>query len=190
MRAEVSAADAQNRTIVTSNQAPFSTTTQAIVWAPRALAGFTWTNQDQLSIMAEYYYNGLGFIGNDYAQLIAYSQSLRSTPGSGPDLLDQSGTFSAAQHYGFVRVSGKIDDKLTAAGWTEVNLQDLLGSDGHRAHADIRQMDSECFPHGCLGEHGHRGRPFAAALDGRPGGQSFSLTGIFQKRPFCNWTPQ
>ncbi len=130
MRAEVSAADAQNRTIVTSNQAPFSTTTQAIVWAPRALAGFTWTNQDQLSIMAEYYYNGLGFIGNDYAQLIAYSQTLRSTPGSGPDLLDQSGTFSAAQHYGFVRVSGKIDDKLTAAGWTEVNLQDLSGLTG------------------------------------------------------------
>ena len=80
--------------------------------------------------MAEYYYNGLGFIGNDYAQLIAYSQSLRSTPGSGPDLLDQSGTFSAAQHYGFVRVSGKIDDKLTAAGWTEVNLQDLSGLTG------------------------------------------------------------
>jgi hypothetical protein len=82
--AEVSAADSQNRTIETSSQVPFPATTQAVVWAPRALAGFTWTNQDQLSVMAEYYYNGLGFIGNDYAQLIAYSQSLMSTPGRRP----------------------------------------------------------------------------------------------------------
>jgi len=80
--------------------------------------------------MAEYYYNGLGFIGNDYTQLISYSQSLRSTPGASPDVLDQFGAFSGAQHYGFVRASGKIDDKLTAAGWTEVNLQDLSGLSG------------------------------------------------------------
>ena len=42
--------------------------------------------------------------GSDYADLIAYSKSLRSAPGTGPDLLDQLGTFSAARHYGFVRV--------------------------------------------------------------------------------------
>ena len=96
IRAEISAADSQSRTIVTGSQVPLSCATQAVAWAPRALAGFTWTNQDQLSVMVEYYYNGLGFIGNDYAQLIAYSQSLRNAPGAGPDLLDQFGTFSAA----------------------------------------------------------------------------------------------
>lgn len=99
--------------------------------APRALVGFTWTNKDELSVMAEYYYNGLGFIGNDYQQLISYSQNLRSNPNaSSPDVLDQFGAFNAAQHYGFVRISGKIDDKLTAAGWTQVNLQDLSGLTG------------------------------------------------------------
>jgi len=130
LRAEVSAADSQNRTVVTSGQAPLSTATQSVAWAPRALAGFTWTNADQLSVMGEYYYNGPGFFGSDYSQLITYSQSLRNAPGTGPDVLDQFGTFSAGQHYGFVRVSGKIDDQLSLAGWTTVNLQDLSGLTG------------------------------------------------------------
>ncbi|HEY9593497.1 MAG TPA: hypothetical protein VHE79_03410, partial [Spirochaetia bacterium] len=43
------------------------------------------------------------------------------------DQLDQLGSFSAARHYGFLRVSGKIDDTLSAAAWTTVNLQDLSG---------------------------------------------------------------
>jgi hypothetical protein len=130
LRAEVSAADSQSRTAVTSSQAPLAAATQSVSWAPRALVGLTWANQDQLSVMAEYYYNGPGFAGSDYAQLIAYTKTLRGAPGSGPDLLDQFGTFSAAQHYGFVRVSGKIDDKLTAAAWTTVNLLDLSGLTG------------------------------------------------------------
>ncbi|HVP18060.1 MAG TPA: hypothetical protein VMU36_03630 [Spirochaetia bacterium] len=130
VRAEVSAASSQNRVMVTSSQVQLSTSTQAVAWAPRALAGFTWTNQDQLSVMAEYYYNGLGFIGNDYAQVISYSQTLRGTSGADTDVLDQFGDFSAAQHYGFVRVSGKIDDKLTAAAWSTVNLQDFSGLTG------------------------------------------------------------
>jgi hypothetical protein len=131
IRAEVSAADSQDRAIVTSNQAPFSIATQTVAWAPRALVGFTWTNKDELSIMAEYYYDGLGFAGDDYTRLINYSQNIRNNPNpSSPDVLDQFGTFNAAQHYGFVRVSGKIDDKLTAAGWTQVNLQDLSGLTG------------------------------------------------------------
>ena len=130
VRAEVSARDSQNRSVVASDQPPLAVTTQTVSWAPRALAGFTWTSKDQLSIMEEYYQNGLGFIGDDYARLISYSQTLRSSPGQGPDLLDQFGDFSAARHYGFVRVSGKIDDKLTAAGWTTVNLQDVSGLTG------------------------------------------------------------
>jgi hypothetical protein len=131
VRAEASIADSQQRQGVASDQLPLAAETQTVAWAPRALAGFTWTNKDQLSVMAEYYYNGLGFIGADYSRLISYSQTLRGTPGAtGPDLLDQFGTFEAAQHYGFLRVSGKIDDKLTAAGWTTVNLEDLSGLTG------------------------------------------------------------
>ena len=126
LRAEISAADTQNRVIVTDDQL-LSTTTQAVSWAPRALVGFTWTNKDQLSVMAEYYYNGLGFAGDDYGRLIRYSQNRRSSGASAPDVLDQFGTLSAGQHYGFVRVSGKIDDRLTAAAWTEMNLQDISG---------------------------------------------------------------
>ena len=115
---------------MTSSQAPLSAAAQAVAWAPRALAGFTWTNADQLSVMGEYYYNGPGFGGTDYSQVVAYTQALRQAPGTGPDVLDQFGTFSAGQHYGFVRVSGKVDDTLTLAGWTAVNLQDLSGLTG------------------------------------------------------------
>jgi hypothetical protein len=131
VRAEASVADSATRLGVTSAQVPLAVATQTVAWAPQALAGFTWTNKDQLSVMAEYYYNGLGFVGNDYDALISYSQALRNTPGAvGPDLLDQFGMFEAAQHYGFLRVSGKIDDKFTVAGWTTVNLQDLSGLTG------------------------------------------------------------
>jgi hypothetical protein len=130
VRAEVSVADAQDRVVVTDEQL-FTTAVQSVSWAPRALAGFTWTNKDQLSVMAEYYYNGVGFIGNDYSTVIRYSQNLKNALGtSAPDVLDQFGAFSAGQHYGFVRVSGKIDDQLSAAGWTAVNLQDLSGLTG------------------------------------------------------------
>jgi len=131
VRAEISAESTQDRTVVSSDSVPLAAATQAVSWAPRALAGFTWTNSDQLSVMAEYYYNGAGFIGDDYTRLINYSKTLRYSVGaSGPDLLDQFGSFQAAQHYGFLRVSGKIDDKLSAAGWTTVNLQDFSGLTG------------------------------------------------------------
>src|SRR5271157_579755 len=50
-----------------------------------------------------------------------------------------------------------------------------FGFDRNRVHVDIRQMDSERFPCGCLGEYGHGSRPFTASLEGRPGGQPFSL---------------
>ena len=130
IRAEIRAADAQTRTAVTDPQL-LTTTAQEVRWAPRALAGFTWTSADQLSVMAEYYYNGAGFVGDDYARLLQYTETLRgrSAP-TALDLLDQLGTFSAAQHYGFLRVSGAIDDSLSAAAWTQVNLQDLSGLAG------------------------------------------------------------
>jgi len=129
VRAEVSAADSQGRLTVADAQYA-TASTDSVNWAPHALVGATWTNAQQLSVMAEYYYNGSGFIGGDYAQLIQYSQNRRNTFTTAPDLLDQFGDFDAGRHYGFVRVSGKIDDKLTAAGWTQVNLQDLSGLTG------------------------------------------------------------
>jgi hypothetical protein len=129
VRAEISAADSKSRLTVADAQA-LTTSTGTVSWAPHALVGATWTSAQQLSVMAEYYYNGNGFVGADYAQLIQYSQNNRSSGASAPDLLNQFGTFDAGRHYGFVRVSGKIDDKLTAAGWTQVNLQDLSGLTG------------------------------------------------------------
>jgi hypothetical protein len=126
VRAEVSAADSQSRLDV-SNAQLLTTSAETLSWAPHALAGFTWTNAQQLSVMAEYYYNGSGFSGSDYSQLIQYSQTRKSSAGSGADLLDQFGVFGASRHYGFVRVSGKVDDTLSAAAWTQVNLQDLSG---------------------------------------------------------------
>jgi len=130
VRAEGTIADSRTRMAVTSDQLPLAAAVQTVSWVPEALVGFTWTNKDQLSVMAEYCYNGLGFGGGDYSRLITYSQALRANTGAGPDLLDQLGTFQAAQHYGFLRVSGKIDDRLSAAGWTTVNLQDLSGLTG------------------------------------------------------------
>ena len=127
LRAEVSAADSTTRVAPGSTQLPLSTVTETVPWAPRALAGFTWTGADQLTVMAEYYYDGTGFGGSDYRRLISYSQALRAAPGAGPDLLDQFGSFSAGQHYGFLRVAGPVDQTLGAAAWTTVNLQDLSG---------------------------------------------------------------
>ena len=129
VRAEVSAADSQFRLGVANAQL-LTTSAETLSWAPHALAGFTWTNAQQLSVMAEYYYNGSGFSGSDYTELIQYSQVRKTSPGSSADLLDQFGVFSAGRHYGFVRVSGKVDDTLGAAGWTQVNLQDLSGLTG------------------------------------------------------------
>jgi len=126
VRAEASIADSVSRVAVTDDQLLLSAA-QTVSWAPRALAGFTWTNKDQLSIMAEYYYDGAGFGGDDYQHLIRYTQNRRSTNPAVPDLMDQFGTFSAGQHYGFARISGNISDKLSAAAWTQMNLQDLSG---------------------------------------------------------------
>jgi hypothetical protein len=129
VRSEVSVADSQARLTVADDQL-LITSAETLAWVPRALLGFTWTNAQQLSIMAEYAYNGSGFSGSDYDRLLTYSRNRRSTAASAPDLLDQFGAFNAGRHYGFVRVSGKIDDTLSAAGWTQVNLQDLSGLTG------------------------------------------------------------
>ena len=129
VRAEVAAADTQGRLAVADAQG-LTTSAQSVAWAPRVLLGLTWTNAQQLSVMAEYSYNGAGFFGDEYSQLLQYMQNRRNTGSSAPDLLDQFGTFDAARNYGFTRISGKVDDILTAAAWTQVNLQDISGLTG------------------------------------------------------------
>ena len=81
--------------------------------------------------MAEYYYNGLGLVGSDYARLIRYSSNRLTAPDvRAPDVLDQFGGFEAARHYGFARVAGKLEDDLAPALFSVVNLQDRSGMTG------------------------------------------------------------
>ena len=130
LRAESSVADSKDRLTVVDEKL-LSSLEQSVPWAPRALVGFTWTGKDELSVMAEYYYNGLGFVGSDYDRLIRYSSNRLAAAGTpGADILDQFGTLEAARHYLFARVSGTLESDLAAALWTIANLQDLSGRTG------------------------------------------------------------
>lgn len=127
VRAEASAADSTERLYVV-DATQLTSATQSVAWAPRALLGFTWAEggSKDLSVMAEYYYNGLGFSGSDYDRLILYSQNRVAAAGrSAADLIDQYGSFEAARHYGFARIAGNIEDDLAAQLWVVANLQDL-----------------------------------------------------------------
>ena len=133
IRAEASAADSTERLqVVDATQ--LTSATQSVAWAPRALLGFTWAEggSKDLSVMAEYYYNGLGFVGSDYDRLMQYSGNSLAAAGRSvagglgvADVLDQYGSFEAARHYGFARVAGDIEDDLAAQLWVVANLQDL-----------------------------------------------------------------
>jgi hypothetical protein len=127
VRAEAEAADSQMRPTVVNDSLQVQNVSQA--WAPRGLVGFTWANARELSIMAEYYYNGLGFSGHAYKLLMHYQASRLTSPQL-PDLLGEYGTFEAARHYAFVRAAGTIDDRLTAEAWIIANLQDWSGLSG------------------------------------------------------------
>jgi hypothetical protein len=128
-RAEASVADSRDRLTVTNDQALLSTTSR-VAWAPRALVGMTWANAKELTVMAEYYYNGLGFAGSDYGSVIRYARKRRDTGSSAADVMNQFGTFEAGRHYGFARVAGTVDQDLSAEGWVMVNLQDLSAITG------------------------------------------------------------
>ncbi len=131
VRGEISAADAAERLIVVDGQPlPSSVAADTPSWAPRALFGVTWANAEELSVMAEYYYNGLGFQGSDYRDLITYSRNRRDSGAAIPDVAGQFGTFEAARHYGFMRIAGKLEHNLAAEGWIMTNLQDLSAMTG------------------------------------------------------------
>lgn len=130
LRAECSVADSLDRLAVVDEKL-LTSRDESVAWAPRALAGFTWTGPNDLSVMAEYYYNGLGMIGPDYEELIHYSVNRLSMPAApAPDVLDQFGGFEAARHYGFARVSGQLETDLAPALFSVVNLQDFSGITG------------------------------------------------------------
>jgi hypothetical protein len=130
LRAECSVADSQDRLDVVDEKL-LTSRDESVAWAPRALAGFTWTGPNELSVMAEYYYNGLGMTGSDYDRLIDYSVNRLSLPGApGPDILDQFGGFEAARHYCFARVAGQLETDLAPALFSVVNLQDYSGMTG------------------------------------------------------------
>jgi hypothetical protein len=130
LRAESSVADSKDRLTVVDEDL-LAIRDESVRWAPRALLGFTWAGKDDLSVMAEYYYNGLGLVGSGYRELIDYSSKRLAAAGSpGADLLDQYGSFEAARHYLFARVAGTLDTRLTASLWSAANLQDFSGMTG------------------------------------------------------------
>jgi hypothetical protein len=129
VRGEVSLADSLPR-IVVIDPVLLSTATQSVPWVVRALAGLTWSISTKTSLLVEYGYDGLGFAGSDYSNLIRYARNRMETGGSAPDVLGQFGSFQAGQSYAFARLAKDITDQLTAQGWVEVNLQDPSALDG------------------------------------------------------------
>jgi hypothetical protein len=126
LRVEVAAADSSDRVTVVDPTA-LRIAAQTLAWVPCALGGFTWTGPDDLTVMAEYYYDGLGFAGDEYNRLLAYAGDRLSAGSTTSDLLDQLGSFNAGRHYGFARVEKTLESRVSAGAWCQVNLQDLSG---------------------------------------------------------------
>jgi hypothetical protein len=126
LRFEVAAADSGDRVTVV-DPAAFRVAAQTLAWVPCALAGFTWTGPNDLTVMAEYYYDGLGFVGDEYNSLLAYAEDRLRAGSTTSDLLDQLGNFNAGRHYGFARVEKTLESRVSSGAWCQVNLQDFSG---------------------------------------------------------------
>ncbi len=89
--------------------------------------GFTWAQggDKDLSVMAEYYYNGLGFARSDYDQVIQYSRNSLTAGGRASPMSSTNTELGVARHYCFARVAGNIEDELGAQLWVVANLQDF-----------------------------------------------------------------
>jgi hypothetical protein len=129
LRAEATLSDSLDRIDVV-DAASLAVADQTVAWVPQALAGFTWSIDTDLSFMAEYYYNGLAFFGDDYASALQYAQNRLSSTSAATDVAGQFGFFSLARNYAFLRLADNFTDQITAQGWTEINLQDLSGMFG------------------------------------------------------------
>ena len=129
LRGEVTLADSLNRlTVVDPNTQ--ATANQSLSWVPRALLGATWSINNDVSLVAEYYYNGLGFMGDEYTSALQYAKNRIATGSLSPDVAGQFGNFSLARNYVFLRLTDNFTDQISGQGWTEVNLQDASGMYG------------------------------------------------------------
>lgn len=126
VRAEATLSDSLDRTYVV-DAASLAVATQTLTWVPRLLIGTTWSVTNDLSLVTEYYYNGLGFLGSDYTSAVQYAKNRFAAGANSPDILGQFGSFSAGRNYAFVRLADNISNQVTGQGWAEVNLQDLSG---------------------------------------------------------------
>ena len=129
VRGELSLADSLSRLAVV-DPSLLTATTQTVPWVLRGMAGLTWSITTTTSLILEYGYDGLGFAGSDYANVIQYSRNRLQAGGAATDVLGQFGSFRVGQHYAFARLATNITDQLTAQGWAEVNLQDPSVMDG------------------------------------------------------------
>jgi hypothetical protein len=126
LHAEATLADSLDRIAVKDSNA-LTTADQSVAWVPRVLAGATWSINNDVSLLMEYEFNGLGFAGGNYSQILAYAKNRQLSNSWAPDLLGQFGEFSAAQNYGFVRLAENFTHLITGQGWAEMNFQDFSG---------------------------------------------------------------
>ena len=129
VRVEATLADSLDRLNVVDSVAQ-TTTSQSLSWVPKALAGATWSIDNDLSLVGEYYYDGLGFFGDEYTSALQYAKNRLNSGSSNPDVAGQFGNFSMAKNYAFFRLSDNFSNQISGQAWTEINLQDASGMYG------------------------------------------------------------
>ena len=92
--------------------------------------GATWSINNDLSLVAEYYYDGLGFFGDEYTSALQYAKNRLNSGSSSPDVAGQFGNFSMAKNYAFFRLSDNFSNQISGQAWAEINLQDVSGMYG------------------------------------------------------------
>ena len=166
VRGEVTLSDSLSRLAVV-NATALTTTSQSLAWVPKALLGATWSINNDVSLSAEYYYNGLGFIGDDYTSAIQYAQNRLAAGSPSPDVEGQFGFFSLARNYLFVRLTVNLTDQISGQGWTEINLQDASGLFGLGLSSTFDKFGLSGSLAGSWGGSGTEGHelPFVWQLD-------------------------
>jgi hypothetical protein len=129
VRAEATMADSLSRLAVLNATAQTSAS-QSLSWVPKALVGATWSINNDVSFVGEYYYDGLGFTGNDYTSALQYATNRLNSGSLSPDVAGQFGNFSLAENYVFFRLMDSFTDQISGQAWTEINLQDISGMYG------------------------------------------------------------
>jgi hypothetical protein len=129
VRAEATLADSLSRLSVVDANAQ-TTASQSLSWVPKALVGATWSINNDVSFVGEYYYDGLGFTGNDYTSALQYARNRLNSGSLSPDVAGQFGNLSLAANYIFFRLTDSFTDQISGQCWAEVNLQDASGMYG------------------------------------------------------------